>query len=177
MASKKEILTQSDSKPSVARARAGSQEPTKGGVANLKPIRDSARAKELGSKGGKKRQEQKNRAKTMREYAEAIMSARPNADLMKKIQAFCPEMATKDATLMLAAVIEQARRATEVGDTGALKYLGALMGQDPATNIDVKSDGKAINQCFAIVPHETTLAEWLKNANSTDNKHPEQTEE
>jgi len=149
-------------------ARAGKQDAGKiKSIANLRPIKDSSRAKELGSIGGKARSRQKQKLKTLREYAEAIAGARPNAGLMEKIRAFCPEMATKDATMALAVILRQAQRAAEDGDINAAKYFSAVLGQDPGTQLDITSGGKPME--FAIVPNEKPIKDWLKNEKGDGN--------
>jgi hypothetical protein len=128
---------------------------------NLIPIKDSARAKELGRRGGIKTKIRKERIYMLKQLAESMLKAAPNSKIMEKISEFCPEMATQNATMALAMIVALAKESVESGNVRATELLSRFAGQGPETSIDIKSDGKALQQCVAIIPSEQSLEEWL----------------
>lgn len=140
--------------------RARSNGVAKKSIDNLKPLKKGTRrAHEIAKKGGLARKDQINKIRTLREIAEAVQGAKPNESLMAKIAEFCPEMATADATNAIAMICAISKQASE-GDVRSAQYIGALMGQDPVTQVDVKSDGQKIQQVFALVPQMQDLKTW-----------------
>lgn len=136
----------------MAESKAKPKRKPNSGAKNLKPIRDTKRAKELGSKGGKAAAKKRAEKKSMQELAKTILGMALKAgdiedveylsDIVKRdengdeVIGANGKPVSKNLTVQQAALLAQANKAIK-GDAQALAFLRDTAGEKPVEEVQV----------------------------------------
>lgn len=121
------------------------------GKNNLKPITSTSRARELGSKGGKKTQENARKKKQLKEYMEMLLELEvKDTDTWNKLAAKgIPVKEINNKMLLVTALFD---KAIVTGDVQAFKEIRGLIGEDVEQQ---SKDTGAVNALMSAIKGES----------------------